>query len=111
MTLPRWYSDEIYDRLVNGFKDGLNLLTFTPYLTKLYGGPLVKTWLKNMNVENKYNNKRKMYIYSGHDLSVYSVAKAHQVKLPGKTPDVGAAFILEKYRDSNNKLYVKVISE
>lgn len=104
LTLPEWYSDEVFTKLEKASEFHLNSLSYTPTLKRLNGGTLVRRFVENIKMES---NRRKIYLYSTHDKTLHAFAHSHNLNLP-TMPDYGSAIILEKIRDKQNKFYVKV---
>lgn len=67
----------------------------------------MRRFVENINKSNSKLSKRKIYLYSTHDKTLHAFAKSHNIILP-RMPDYGSTIILEKIRDEENKLYVKV---
>lgn len=105
---PSWYSTELHEKIRQGALFYLDTLSYTPGLIRLNGGNLAKKFIQNMNVDGLKPNPRKIYLYSGHEFTVYAVAKAHGITLD-RSPAYGSALVLEKLRDNNNDLFVRVM--
>lgn len=101
--MPKWWTKELGEEIRKAAKFYLETLSYNPELIKLNGGAMVKRMLRNMNS----TSKRKVYLYSGHEFTVYALAKAHKVTLD-QSPPFGSALILEKHRDAQGHSYVKV---
>lgn len=107
LPLPEWFRHEMTDKfrdLVGFVFDGF---AFTLEMRKLGVGPLIKTFIQNMNLDETHVNPRKIYLYSGHDCNVSLFTRSHNIE-DFKYPDFGCSVIFEKLRDSNNKIYVRV---
>lgn len=105
--LPDWYTDDFYEELKRNVALYFDLMASTPELCKWQIGPLVRRFLDNMNVKGEITNPRKIYLYSGHELNIAAYTRAHGIK-EFQYPDYSSAVILEKLRDSKNRLYVRV---
>lgn len=82
-------------------------MSHTEEMRRLIAGPLVKTFLQNMNLHGELYNPRKIYLYSGSDTNFAAVIRA--LKIDGfEWPDFSSTLILEKLRDSDRRLYVRV---
>lgn len=104
---PDWYTLEVkqlFEDLKLTLKDPY---TATSKLRRLGPGPLIKTLVDNMNLKKIYKNPRKIYLYSGHGSNVEMFYRAHNIK-QFRYPPFGSAMILEKLRDSNDRIYVRV---
>lgn len=107
LPLPDWYTSKVKQLFI-----GLEMLkqdakVATPKLTRLGPGPIIKTFVENMNLENKYKNPRKIYLYGGHKSNIAMFIRAHNIN-DFRYPPFGSALILEKLRDSKNQIYVRV---
>lgn len=61
-----------------------------------------------MNLDDKVKNPHKIYLYSGHELNIAAFVRAHGAEKQFPYPDYSSAVILEKLRDSENRVYVRV---
>ena len=106
--MPNWHTDEMFERLSKATKLYLDTLSATTTLKRLNAGPLIKTVVDNMN--NTKRQRKKIYLYSGHDKNLYSFIKAHGLTME-KLPDYSMSIIIEKLSDGQNKTYVKVCTK
>ncbi|OXU25640.1 hypothetical protein TSAR_013982 [Trichomalopsis sarcophagae] len=104
---PEWYTPELHQQISKGSKLYLDTLSYTPGLIRLNGGPLTRRFVENLNVKSKHVNSRKIYLYSGHEFTLYAFAKAHNITLV-KSPVYGSAIILEKLRNCDGDIFVKM---
>lgn len=95
------------ERLQKHVEVYFDLMSLTPELSKLNIGPLVRRFVENMDVNEEVTNPRKIYLYSGHELNIAAYTRSHGIK-EFRYPDYSSAVILEKLRDSQNELYVRV---
>lgn len=111
LTLPEWCTNEVYQKMQEIILLEYDIRSYTTQLKRLNGGFLVKRFIDNMNPRGDPNNKpsRKIYIYSGHEINIAAFAKVHNMSKP-RLPDYGSAFIVEKLRDENDNVYIKVIN-
>lgn len=107
LSLPSWYSDDDYDKLFRATMFHLDSLSHTPELRRLNGGQLTRRFVENINSSVK---GRKIYLYCGHEMTLYSFIRANDVTFTSM-PDYGSAIIMETLKDHKNKLYVKVRTE
>lgn len=105
--MPEWYSEDVFTEITEAAKFYLDTLAYTPILNKLNGGPIVRKFVENMNNSNLSPNHRKLYLYSGHDKTLFFFAKAHGLALQ-TIPDYGSTIIFEQLSDEKNKHYIKV---
>ncbi|XP_058791858.1 venom acid phosphatase Acph-1-like [Phymastichus coffea] len=107
VELPSWYSTELHQRISKAALLYLDTLSYTPNLIRMNGGHMAKKWLKNLNINTNKPNPRKIYLFSGHEFTIYALAKAHDITLE-QSPAFGSALVLEKLRDNDNKLFVRM---
>lgn len=82
-------------------------MTYTVEMRRILTGPLIKTFIDRMNLMGITRNPRKIYLYSGSDLNVASVARTLQID-GFRLVDFAGTMILEKLRDVHGQLYVRV---
>lgn len=107
MTLPDWYTGNVKNTFRYLYAYLMSSWASTTDLKKINGGPLVKAFLRNMNVGYTKANLRKIYLYSGHDYNVMGVRNAHGFS-DIEFQDFGSGILIEKWRDSRDKVYVRV---
>lgn len=105
--MTKWYSEENFAKLIKLVKLYLNSLSYTDTLKRLNGGTMLRRFVENMNHHNMKSPQRKIYLYGGHDKTVYSFLKANNITLSW-IPDYGSSVIMEKLSDERNRIYVKV---
>ena len=105
LSIKKCFTEEILEKLAEASALHYDMLTGNPTLLKLSNGLLIKKFIENM----KDAKGRQIFLYSGHDVNITGVSKAHKFDIPKKLPDFGATLILEKYKDANQEIYVKVI--
>ena len=103
--MPKCFTEEVIEKLTEASILYYNLQIGTTTLLKLFNGLLIKKFIKNM----KDPKGRQIFLYSGHDVNIIGASKAHKFDIPKKLPEFGSALILEKYKDANQEIYVKVI--
>ncbi|CAG0896214.1 unnamed protein product [Darwinula stevensoni] len=109
-TLPLWangiYPNEIKPISVFSYM----LVSFTPKLKRLRGGPLVYTMVKQMEdkVAGKPEmKKRKLFVYSGHDSTISAFLSSLNVFDP-QQPSY-ASMVTVELREKNGLHYVRVM--
>ncbi|XP_023248161.1 venom acid phosphatase Acph-1-like isoform X2 [Copidosoma floridanum] len=107
--LPEWYSDDIFDSLRETVIEKLDTMSGTLELKKMLIGPLIRKFLENINVYDEMTDPRKIYLYSCHDFNVAAFLRAHEVE-DMKYPDFGSAVVVEKLRDPQGKLHVRMLA-
>lgn len=60
-----------------------------------------------MNSNSKTEKPKKMFLYSGHDVTLAALTRAQNIT-SFRIPPAGSAIIIEKYRDTQAAEYVKV---
>lgn len=108
LTLPEWCTDDIYSKMQDIVALEYEIRSYTPQLKRLNGGTLIHTFIKNMDLSGERNNSRKIYLYSGHEVNVAAFTRAHGISEP-RLPAYGSAVILEKLRNAQGQLFVKMI--
>lgn len=111
LTLPEWFTDEVYRKMQEIVFLELEIRAYTIQLKRLDGGFIMKKFIDNMNPKGDPSNKpsHKIYIYSGHDINIVAFYMAHNIN-SSWIPDYGSAFIVEKLRKGDHNFYVRVIS-
>ncbi|EFN78071.1 Testicular acid phosphatase-like protein [Harpegnathos saltator] len=108
LTLPEWCTDEVYRMMQELVLLEYDIRSYTTQLKRLNGGFLVKKFIDNMNPKIKHDVKRKIYIYSGHEVNIAAFAKAHNITDNETLPDFGSTFVVEKLRDEHFNFYVRI---
>lgn len=105
-TLPNWTEAVFPDKMKYLASLSLAIFTDTTLMKRLRAGPLLKEILENMqNHESKESDKKKLFLYSGHDITLVSLMSAFGFDDLLK-PGFGAAFNIELHKDKE-KSYVK----
>ncbi|XP_058790322.1 venom acid phosphatase Acph-1-like isoform X2 [Phymastichus coffea] len=108
LPLPDWYTDNIKQRFAEIFELYHDTQSYTKEMKRLNGGPIIKTFINNMNLNKTTKDPKKLYLYSGHDLNVGAVIRALNAR-DFHNSDFCSTLILEKLRDSRNQVYVKLL--
>ncbi|XP_023247335.1 venom acid phosphatase Acph-1-like [Copidosoma floridanum] len=109
LPLPDWYTEEVKREHRSAYAEVMRSKAHTIRQRRLDGGPLVRTTLENMNLNGSLTNPRKIYLYSGHDMTLYGFFKALDVGDHDHV-DFGTTIVLEKLRDSrNNRIFVRFL--
>ena len=104
--MPDWYNPEIHARIINASTFYLESLSYTSSLKRLNGGPLVRRFIENMDIEGIKHNPRKIYLYTAHEYTVSAFGLAHNVV--ARPPAYGKGIIMEKWRNHRDNVFVKV---
>ncbi|XP_031781531.1 venom acid phosphatase Acph-1 isoform X2 [Nasonia vitripennis] len=108
LPMPGWYTEDVQKTWCKVYAQIVSSMAATPQLQKMNGGPIVKTLLENMNIDNTTINPRKIYLYSGHDHNLFSLKVIFGLNEPDFF-DVGSGLVLEKWRDVDDRLYVRIL--
>lgn len=93
--LPDWTHSVFPDKMKDIATLTLASFTYTPLLKRLWGGPLIKEIVDNMNLKKSNNLKdKKMFIYSAHDITLVNVWRALGFTEILK-PEYGASLLFE----------------
>lgn len=97
LELTEKYSLDLFYGLLNNKSNLIN-----------YRGGILKDLYERLHSVKDRTNNYKMYITSGHDVTIYPLLMAFNID-DGKWPDFGANIIIETLKDKNdNKHYVRV---
>lgn len=107
LPLPDWITDEVFGMFKESIMIGFETLSFTPKLKRINGGSLVQKVIENIDENEKSTAKRKIYLYSCHDLTLSGYLIANGIEL-NKPIEYSSAVIVESYKDYHNNTYVKV---
>lgn len=110
LPLPDWYTSDVKQTFLEAMGQVYDGYVSTPEMKKIGVGLLVKTFIENMNLEQKFINPRRIYLYSGHDGNLAIFTRVHGIQ-EFRYPEFGSALILEKLRDLDNRIHVKVSCE
>lgn len=112
LTKPEWLDDSIMRKIVEVAELQYDMIfASNSEIKRLAGGPIIRTFIENINKSVSDESSKKLYLYSGHDDNVASFTKAHGFNKPS-LPDYGSALILEKLKDpKTGKVYLKVSIE
>lgn len=108
LTLPEWCTEDIYKKLEDMVFLEYEIRSYTTKLKRLTGGMLIKKFIENMDINEKQKNPRKIYLYSGHEINIAAFTRAHDIHIP-KLPSYGSTIIVEKLRNMEGKLFIKVV--
>lgn len=89
------------------FSFGIDSMSSTQKLKRLNGGTLIRRFLEDIKENNIASKPRKIYLYSGHDVTLAAFTKAQNIT-SFDIPPFGSAVVVEKYRDDRNIEYIKV---
>ena len=108
LPLPNWCTEEHYRKLQEIAMIAYDTLVYTAAMRQIAAGPIVEEFLKNINNSENGTEKRKIYLYGGHDINIASFTRAHNVTDIPKIPTFGTAVLLEKLRGRDNEVYIRV---
>ncbi|XP_022921280.1 venom acid phosphatase Acph-1 [Onthophagus taurus] len=108
LELPQWTKTVFPGKMKDLAAMSLAIFTQTDFMKKMHGGELVKEIL--LNIGNKINGtlspNRKLFLYSGHDLTVVSLMRILGFNELIK-PEFGASVIIE-HHSINDKDIIKI---
>ena len=107
LPLPDWCKEEDYDALKNISNIAYEVLTGTLDMKRMFVGPTLEKILENIK-NNEENNKKKIYLYSAHDINIGTFTRAHNFTGIPEIPDFGSAIIIETMKDQENHTYIQV---
>jgi len=108
LIIPEWAYDYFpYGPLLDGIVALYNISNFTPYMRKLYNGPMIRAMTDNMIAAQDPTSKTKIYLYSGHETNVAGMLHAFGVYRP-HVPEYSSAIILE-WQEIEQEYYVKLL--
>lgn len=105
--MPEWYTSEVRRTLIEVQEKEYDSYVLTEEMRKIGIGLLVRTLVENMNLNKTKYNPRKIYLYSGHESDLALFTRAHDIK-QFRYPHFGNALIFEKWRNSNDEIFVRV---
>lgn len=104
LPLPEWAEDIFFEKMLDSLRRGLNLLTETPYMTRIKGGGLLTEIFKELSQKQHGALARNVTIYSGHDNTLMALFKALNIFNPIPfVPDYGAAISIELHCDDTTE--------
>ncbi|XP_055315614.1 lysosomal acid phosphatase [Sitodiplosis mosellana] len=102
LKLPKWTESVFPDKLLALAERNLAVLTETDYMKQIKGGFFVTDVLDKMvrKKNNQLEPDRKLFIYSGHDVTLVNVMRALDI-IPQTTrkPDFAAALYFELHQN------------
>lgn len=101
LELPTWTKSVYPHKLKSLAARSLSIFTETVPMRRMKGGVLIKDIVEHTQKKLENNLKQKMFLYSGHDISLTNVLRALGFVEDFK-PEYGAALILEGHSVQNN---------
>ncbi|XP_014208376.1 venom acid phosphatase Acph-1-like [Copidosoma floridanum] len=108
ITLPNWCTEEVHQTIAVLRELLYGTLSLTGELRKVNGGPLIRKVIEN--VETNAHDRKKIYLYSTHDLTLASFTRAQCIINAFKVPPFGSAYIVESYKDTMDKRFIRMLS-
>lgn len=109
LSKPNWCSDEIFSNLANYRTILYDCYSFSESIRRINAGPTIEKFLTNIENNNaKKDGRRKIYLYSGHDLNVAAFTRAHNFSNIPNNPDFGSGIVVEKLRKKDQQIYLRV---
>ncbi|XP_076378383.1 venom acid phosphatase Acph-1 [Megalopta genalis] len=107
LTIPEWCTKDVIKTLQSIVILEYEIRSHTTQLKRLNGGPLIRTFIENIQMNEGRKRPRKIYLYSGHETNIAGFARAHNFTEPA-LPNYGTAIIFEKLSDEAGKKFVKL---
>lgn len=105
LTMPEWCTDKVFDTMVDIVIFEYDLRSWNKTLKQFSGGTMIRQFLDNLRAKD---NPRKIYLYSGHEVNIAGFMRSHNIAEP-KIPFYGSAVIMEKLRDEQDNVFVKLL--
>lgn len=104
LELPEWSDDVFPDDMLAVRIRSFQLITETPYMKRIRGGPIVTEIFNQMIAKQNGDLSRKIMIFSAHDKTLASAMNALGVyNQTEPLPDFGATLVFELYCGSSHK--------
>lgn len=99
LTLPEWTRTVFPDKMRDLAALSLAIFTKTDFMKRMHGGALLKEILDNINqkINGTLKPNRKLFLYSGHDLTVVSLMRVLGFDDLLK-PEFGASIFIEHHK-------------
>lgn len=117
-SLPDWTEDIFPSKTLPLAERYLRLLSDTPFMKRIKGGPLISEIIETMLNRKNHISERTISIYSGHDVTLVNVMNAmHILNQTTSKPDFSAALAIELHHsldhidDMDVKIYYYFNSE
>lgn len=117
-SLPDWTENIFPPKTLPLAERYLRLLTDTPYMKRIRGGPLITEIIDTMLNRRDHGSERAITIYSGHDVTLVNVMNAMQIiDQTTSKPNFAAALAIELHHsldhidDMDVKIYFYFNSE
>ncbi|XP_046492662.1 venom acid phosphatase Acph-1-like [Neodiprion pinetum] len=108
LTLPEWCTQAVFDHMSELAVLYYHMRSYTPEIKRLESGPLVKKFIDNMRLDRTQEKPRKIYLYSGHEITVSAFLKAHGILEP-KIPLFGTAVMVELLQNKSGKRFIRMM--
>ncbi|CRL05858.1 CLUMA_CG018973, isoform A [Clunio marinus] len=109
--IPDWTEDFYPSKTLPLAERYLRLLTETPFMKRIKGGPLITEIIETMVARKNQLSEKAISIYSGHDVTLVNVMNAmHILNQTSGKPDFAAALAIELHLslDHKNDMDVKI---
>ncbi|XP_016842221.1 testicular acid phosphatase homolog [Nasonia vitripennis] len=108
LPFPDWCSEEDYKKLQVIQALFYDLMAQTESMRKIATGPVIERFLENVRNSEKLKNRKKLYLYSAHNINVALFNRAHNFAGIPKNPAYGSAVIFEKLRGPDDRIYLRM---
>ncbi|KAF4527486.1 hypothetical protein B566_EDAN014540 [Ephemera danica] len=97
LTLPAWADENVMAELKKLATISLKLFTHTPYMTRIRGGPLLGKLHTRMLQHENGEMDPKLFLVSGHDLTLINLLRALDMTERQWKPDFAAMLLIEQH--------------
>ena len=108
LPLPNWCSEEDYQKLTDIMDIFYDAMTHTDLARRVLAGPVAEAFVKHINGSETSENKKKIYLYAGHDANLAAFARAFNFTNIPDIPAFGSAIIVEKWKGPTNVANIRV---
>nr|XP_023026643.1 lysosomal acid phosphatase-like [Leptinotarsa decemlineata] len=104
LTLPTWVNETLMETMRVLAARNLALYSETQYMQRVKGGVLVKNIIDSMERILKGEQEPRLYLYSGHDITLVHILRTLQLVGTSLKPSFGASLIFELYSNGGVKM-------
>ena len=108
LPLPNWCSEEDYEKLTDNADIFYDAMSHTDLARRVLVGPVAEAFVKHINDSETSENKKKIYLYAGHDANLAAFARAFNFTNIPDIPEYGSAIIVEKWKGPTNDANIRV---
>ena len=108
LPLPSWCSQEDYAKLDEHVVLFYDAVVKTQLMRKYTAGPVIEQFLSNIDRHVSGADRKKIYLYSAHDINVGIFTRSHNFTEAPKIPEFGSTVIIETLRGADEQIYIRV---